>query len=376
MTRNSDTRAFPNMSTDDFQFPVAQQNALISAGLHSTLMALFLFGIYTGLFLVALYIYIHKKNRTPSRDRIIIGNMTALYTSMALYILSNWLYTNVIFCKTGATRVDMFVESITGDRPPGERIFGVVAAFFVFMFADGLLVWRCFHACGQSLHKSLLPSALYVVETVLVISALVYNGLIDAKPGFETLQTDGIVNRLTAAALTSVAVTSLVSTVVICRQIWQRSALGSRSRRRYRTIINILIQSSALYTAITLLLAILNFTDTGNIANTFTIVLIEVYITAPAQIISGMAPTVMIVALVVSSSQEGPETSFAQLPPDLIDCASHVTGALTENAGAFLEMQQNGSMWVEEQVSEEIQEVHGNDHELENGAEARRKSLV
>ncbi|KAF9554301.1 hypothetical protein CPC08DRAFT_766853 [Agrocybe pediades] len=44
-------------TTDDFPFSVAQQKALISADLNSTLLFQFLFGIYTGLFPATLYIY-------------------------------------------------------------------------------------------------------------------------------------------------------------------------------------------------------------------------------------------------------------------------------------------------------------------------------
>ncbi|KAF9554109.1 hypothetical protein CPC08DRAFT_713170 [Agrocybe pediades] len=364
------------MSTDDFPFSVAQQKAFIGGQLHPTLLAQFLFGIYTGLFPVALYIYIHKGNHTQSSNRIIIGSITALYISTVLFLVPNWLFTNILFSKTGPTRVDMFLESISENMPLGERIIGNVATFVVYLFADGLLVWRCFHACRRSFGRSFLPIALLTVEIALVISAVVYSCLLSAKPGFETIQTNQISNKLAAASLTSVAATSLVSTFLICQQIWRHTTLRARSRKHYRNIINILIQSSALYTVITLFLAILNFTNTGDIASSFTILLIAVYVSAPFQIISGMAPTLMIIALVVSSSQESTEVSSAQLPSDLISCASYANGANTESAGANFEMQQSGSMSVEELESEEIQVIPGNDYELANVRETRPKTLA
>ncbi|KAF9536098.1 hypothetical protein CPC08DRAFT_771736 [Agrocybe pediades] len=44
-------------TTDEFPYSVAQQKALISADLNSTLLGQFLFGIYTGIFLATMYIY-------------------------------------------------------------------------------------------------------------------------------------------------------------------------------------------------------------------------------------------------------------------------------------------------------------------------------
>ncbi|KAF9552674.1 hypothetical protein CPC08DRAFT_822744 [Agrocybe pediades] len=137
-------------TTSEFPYSVAQQKAMISVDLNSTLLAQFLFGIYTGIFLATMYIYSHKENCTRARDMIIIGNAGALYLLITLTTLINWIYTNILFCTKGATRVDMFIESVTEDIPLGEEIIDDVTSLVGFLFADGLLVWRCFHACGRS----------------------------------------------------------------------------------------------------------------------------------------------------------------------------------------------------------------------------------
>ncbi|KAF9543267.1 hypothetical protein CPC08DRAFT_770266 [Agrocybe pediades] len=347
----------------ELPFPVAQQKSLISANLNSTLLFQFLFGIYTGLFPATLYIYIHKENRTQSRDKIIIGNTTALYSAMALYLLSNWLYTNILFCTTGATRLNTFIESVTVDMPLGEKIVNEVTSFVVFLFADGLLVWRCFHACGQSFRRSLLPIMLFTAETVLVISATVFNCLLNKKTDLETIHNVQISDRLNAATFVAVAATSSVSTFVICLRIWRHTSqsLSSCSRKHYRTIINVLIESSATYTAAVIFLAILNFTLTGNIESSFTVLLISNFVGGGSQIIAGLAPTLMVARLFVSSSQEDTEVSTVRLPSDFISCAFHATGANTTNVGLDLEMQQSASIEVEEQENEKIQEVCRNE---------------
>ena len=89
-----------------------------------------------------------------------------------------------------------------------------------------------------------------------------------------------------------------------------------------------------------------------------------------------MAPTLMIIALVVSSSQESTEVSSAQLPLGLTSYASYANGASTENVGGNLEMDQSGSPSVEEQESEEIQVIPGSDYELADVRETRLKTLA
>ncbi|KAF9551738.1 hypothetical protein CPC08DRAFT_823132 [Agrocybe pediades] len=370
------------MSTaDDFPFSVAQQKALISADLNSTLLFQLLFGIYTGIFAATVHIYVRKENRTRTRDTIIIGSTTALYLLTAVTTGLNWLYTNVLLGTHGATRVEIFLESvIQGDIPVGEEIIEDVTIFFgSFFLADGLLVWRCFHACGQSFRKSAFPVALFTVETILALATAVYRSLLDAKPDFEMVQTDQIFDRLSAAAYVTVAATSLVSTIVICLQIWRHTMPRSRSRKNYRNIINILIQSSAIYTVTVLFSAVLNFTsDTGSGESSFASVLISNFVAPVTQIVSGLVPTLMIARLFVSSSQEDREVSSARLPSDLIDRAAHATCDNIINApGADLEMQREGTIGaVGQNESEEIRMVGRAEYQLKNDVEDRPTSFV
>ncbi|KAF4609891.1 hypothetical protein D9613_010207 [Agrocybe pediades] len=282
---------------------------------------------------------------------------------------SFWIYTNVFICTKGETRVDMFIESVTGDMPVGWQILQEVSSCMVYLFADSLLVWRSFHACGRSLRKSLLPIVLLNVEIVLVISASVYTCLIDANPEFETIQTDRISNRLNAAALTSVAVTSLVSTVTICLQIWRRTALIPRSRKHYLPVIKALIESSAIYAVSVLFLASLNFANTGNTRLSLTVVHISEFVSSATLIISGMAPTFMIAVLVASSDQEDSKFSSARLPSDLIKKSV---------SGTDSEAQRSCSIGAGEEGSDEVQAVPRNQYhgQAEEEVENRLVTVV
>ncbi|KAF9536316.1 hypothetical protein CPC08DRAFT_771618 [Agrocybe pediades] len=208
----------------------------------------------------------------------------------------------------------------------------------------------------------------------------VYRCLIDAKTNFLTGRNAEIYNRLSGATSIAVVLTSLFSTGITCLQIWRHTSPSSRSWKHYKAIINALIQSSAIYTVIVLFQAILGFTDTGNVRSqsSFTILLILEFADMAGQMTSGLAPTLMIARLVLSSSEEDTVVSSAHLPSELISRAHYATGtANMTNVGADLEMQQRRSFGVDEQESEEIQVVSRNEyHQPEDDGENRLKNIA
>ncbi|KAF9554385.1 hypothetical protein CPC08DRAFT_176591 [Agrocybe pediades] len=255
----------------------------------------------------------------------------------------------------------MFIESINQDPTLGGQIILSLTSFIVFVFADGLLVWRCFHSCGGSFRRALLPIALFTVEIVLAVTTMVYNCLFNAKPDFKTDQTAVIFDRLSATAFVAVAATSLVSTGLICLQIWQHTTLSSRSTKHYRTIISALIESSVTYTVAVLLQAILNFIERGNAESTFKVFLISNFVSMATLILPGLVPTLMIAHLFVSPGQEDYEVSSARLPSELISHASNANGINMAGMGADLEIQQIRFMGERKQGSNEIQAVPRNE---------------
>ncbi|KAF4609893.1 hypothetical protein D9613_010205 [Agrocybe pediades] len=321
----------------------------------------------------------HKENRTRARDMIIIGNTGALYFITALSIVVNWIYTNILYCSKGATRLDMFIESLTFDMPLGVQIIiDVTSQVVVYLFADGLLLIR--DKIGVEMLSRMWSILLQIItanyatrsgdrygsggSAVLVFSITVYRCLIDAKSGFYTIQTSEIHNRLSAT--TNIAI------------IWRHTSPSSWSRKHYKAIINALMESSAIYTVAVLLQAILGFMYTGNTQSTLTLTLISEFADMAAQITSGLAPTLMIARLVLSSSEEDTEVSSAHLPSELISHAPHATGtANMTNVGADLEMQQRSAFGVDEQENEEIQMVSRNEyHQPEDNGENRLKNIA
>ncbi|KAF9554363.1 hypothetical protein CPC08DRAFT_712941 [Agrocybe pediades] len=308
------------MSTPIYNpFTVAQQKAHIEVDLTSTFMMQFLFGIYTGIFPAAIYIYVHRENRGLSKSIVVIGSLTALYVTIAYPVLLNWYYSVLQFTKDSGTRVELFIEGVTHTQIPVKLdVLLDIALFAEFAFADALLVWRCFHACGQSLRKTSVPLVLLFVEIVLVLCSMVYRCLFAFKSGFETLSTIHIFYRINGAMFISVALTSLLSTILICYEIYSRTTRESWSRRRYQHVVNALVESSGVYSVAAIVSAILQIMDTAMLQSFFIGGLVEEYALPLAELLGGIAPTLMIARLFLAPSSEDTEAnSSVQLPSGL-----------------------------------------------------------
>ncbi|KAF9560015.1 hypothetical protein CPC08DRAFT_762940 [Agrocybe pediades] len=348
------------MSTASHSIPfsVAQQKELIGADLSSTLLLQFMFGIYSAVFPAGLYIYVHKESRAGLKNRMVIGCMSALYIITTLQVALNWYYTNIVFCDRGATRVTTFIESASSALPSlAPVILLTLSGSAGFVFADALLVWRCYYACGGSLRSAGLPIALFVVETVLVISNMIYICLVNVKPGFSTQKTDEINTRIRATMLVSVAATSIVATYTICRQIYSHTKPGSRTRRRYRNLIDALIQSSGVYSVVVVIEAVLCFTENGELVDCFGSFLAVDYVAAISEVVTGLAPTLMVARLFTASSHECTEVSTAVLPSDLVNSASPTPDSRVSSQSEDIEMQRYGSTGLLEEENHGITTV-------------------
>ncbi|KAF9548011.1 hypothetical protein CPC08DRAFT_823572 [Agrocybe pediades] len=331
-------------STANVPFSVAQQKSSISASLNSSLLLQFLFGIYTGLFPATLYIYLRKDSRTRSKDRIVIGSMTALYSGTAIFFFAYWVFFYYQFGTGNKTRVDLFLEEV---QIPGEVaviiIFDVIP-FLLLLLADALLVWRCFHACKRSLRISLLPIALLIVEIGLAVASIVLRCLFDTNSAFGTLQFVRMSNHLDSATLVSTAATSVISTAAICFQIWRHTTPRSRAWMHYRTIIKALVESSGTYSVVVVLIAILDFANNGQLESSLGVANIQAYVSIVSLMVSGLAPTLMIARLSLSSGKElqvDTEGSSAHLPSDLIDPTLRSADGNLEGGRADFGVRQN-----------------------------------
>jgi len=106
-----------------------------------------------------------------------------------------------------------------------------------------------------------------IFATGLTIAGAVMNGLFNALPSFQTDQFAQQQNIVQGTISCVTAATSIISTIVIGAHIYSSTKLLTQARRRYTHIIDIMIQSSALYSLSMLSQAILSFIDPGTIGS-------------------------------------------------------------------------------------------------------------
>ncbi|KAF9560011.1 hypothetical protein CPC08DRAFT_708345 [Agrocybe pediades] len=198
----------------------------------------------------------------------------------------------------------MFADITSGNGPSvGGTILIETVSLLGFIFADGLLVWRCVHVCGRSLLKSSLPIGLFIAEIAFVILCTTYACLLDVNPGFATPKRIKINTRLGAVMFLTVAATSVVATFMICREIFTHTTPGSPSRKRYRHLVGVLIQSCLLYSVVVVIHAALALAETGEVQTSLDLQMAVYYLTAVSLVATGLAPTLMIAGLFMPSSQ-------------------------------------------------------------------------
>lgn len=101
-----------------------------------------------------------------------------------------------------------------------------------------------------------------------MVTIAVLGVLITSIPAFQTVSFNRVGNIMQASSSTITAVTSITATIVIGAHIRSSTRLNRRARRRYQHIVEILVQSAALYSIVMLVQAIVAIIDTGDFDTT------------------------------------------------------------------------------------------------------------
>ncbi|KAF9536606.1 hypothetical protein CPC08DRAFT_717796, partial [Agrocybe pediades] len=304
---------------------LAAQNRSISSTLNTIMVQQFLFGIYSGMFATITYTYYHGKRDKISPNWIIIGTVATLYILTTIVVLLDWEYMDLVFCDYVYDRLSVYEVATQGPllsfSLTYQKILLNIAQFGGLILADGLLVWRCFHACGSSFCRACLPIGLLMVEAGLIICAMFYSsvpaeGAPDEKATIRSLD---LSVPLAGSSLVSAAVTSLVSTFMICRQVYRcYPSIHSSSRRsRYKRLLLTLIQSSGAYSVTVSVKAIIEFFDKGYIpiplppppyaGEVLQFPVSTSYSAVIINVIVGLVPTLMVASVSLSRSHNNNE---------------------------------------------------------------------
>ncbi|KAF8894194.1 hypothetical protein CPB84DRAFT_1825940 [Gymnopilus junonius] len=213
------------------------------------------------------------------QESIISAGLNAFLAFTLWFILE--LYTSILVKNVISSYPKIVSE------PDGYQCY-LVVIYLLRYFNWSQLIWRCYNIWSRSLRAILLPSFLLICEI----------GLDDL--GTSPSQVDTLNTVLGVATFMTLA-TTLVATLLISYRIHSvaKQDLPRSSRSRFNHIIEILVQSAAVYSVVTLASAItvvVPLTE-NNVAQVFTA---ETYVSAIYAFTSGIVPTVMVARVVLA----------------------------------------------------------------------------
>ncbi|KAF8894196.1 hypothetical protein CPB84DRAFT_1304620 [Gymnopilus junonius] len=250
------------------------EEAAIDVSINSQLLDNFFMGVYTVVYFSTLYIYgtsllscdialksldhLSTVTKQSNKSWIVIGSMSLSYLAFVIANSVQWYLTKLAFVDNGTSREAIFDTIFFGTY--WGFFLNNVCMFVIFVLADSLLIWRCYNVWNRSIRSVIFPSLLLFFEIGLDLSVVIIEAVVDLNPPPNLAN---VINMLTGASLFTTFATSTVAAVLISYRIYftakQNSALlGSRSQIRYHHILEVLLQSAAAYSLITLAYAIVS----------------------------------------------------------------------------------------------------------------------
>ncbi|PPR01560.1 LOW QUALITY PROTEIN: hypothetical protein CVT26_013344 [Gymnopilus dilepis] len=303
--------------TLDGSLPVSVQRGLISDELNSTILYVFLWGIYTVVYAGTLYLYFTKKS---SRSQVIVWAISLPYWAYSTIGVVNWYHDQWAVVNHSETRDTLFASLLQGPR---WSIFVTdVLESAMAIVADGILIWRCYNVCGHSLHAILVSGILLFCEIVVDLVVLSFNGADHLEPSPSRAN---LINRLLAVQGFVTFATTLSSTALIAYKIYTTSKqkIPRSSKRLLTHISEIVVQSAAAYSLVAVAEAIcgvlpLTASDdvSWNAATAYTGLLFL--------FISGVAPTVLVARVAILDENDVYASSAATVSKPLSGLRFHV----------------------------------------------------
>ncbi|KAK0442163.1 hypothetical protein EV421DRAFT_597605 [Armillaria borealis] len=254
-------------------------------------------GIYTGLFGMSIWHLLAAQK--ISKARIYMGCIiTALYCFSTIHTITTGIVTSraYVFATSLRARYDLMISF------PLLEIMGTTASGLNLIIADCTITWRCWVVWAHDWKVTILPIFFIVGGIVSGVNDVVHRFMVS----FNTDETE--INWGVATMATTLGTNILCTALIVSRILYvargHRGIMGGI--RTYRGILEILVESAALYSIIYVVLMVFYPIDSGY--GFF-------YPQALSYPVTGIAPTLII--LRVASGQGRPEESSQETQSSL-----------------------------------------------------------
>ncbi|KJA23653.1 hypothetical protein HYPSUDRAFT_201099 [Hypholoma sublateritium FD-334 SS-4] len=189
------------------------------------------------------------------RSPVVISAITALYLLNVVQVVSKWVWTDRFLVLSGQSSDAAYLFANTG--PSWIYLITNINAFLLATIADSLLIWRCYYIWSRSVRIIMVPLALLLTEIGAGIANIARISIDHLNPViYESgagLQIQTSIAIFSAFALTLIA-TSLILYRIIATT--RQTSVLKRTQNTYREIVDLVVQSSAVYSVVLLVWAI------------------------------------------------------------------------------------------------------------------------
>ncbi|KAF8990036.1 hypothetical protein BDZ89DRAFT_1087302 [Hymenopellis radicata] len=278
---------------EDYGLTVADVQSLMSTVLHPTILQAFCHGIHTSIFFLALY-YIIESTQLTQKRMTLAGIITFLWFANTVILGLEWKLVDHLFIAHGTLLETEFNFAFSTSDLAMTIAIDVLRCLSV-LVADLILVWRCWVLYGGNLKVIAIPSLCVITETLSACMVIVsYVEDINIASASQ-------VNWSLVYYSMTVVTNSLCTILILFRIV-----------RTYRGIIEILVESAAMYAIIyiALLIAYAYEYYTASI----TIMTANYYPQIMSYSITGIAPTLIIARVMAGQSRPNDSWTRPSLP--------------------------------------------------------------
>ncbi|KAK0241746.1 hypothetical protein EDD85DRAFT_820168 [Armillaria nabsnona] len=202
-------------------------------------------GIYTGIFVVTMWATFTSTSHRISRG--ILAMIILLYATTEFNLACGWSIRYNFFIKNGQS-----FWTVYNANPTGRSIDVISEATSIAstIFSDCIIIWRCWNVWGQRWMIILLPVLTFLVEIASRILAATFDLTGDLT----------LASFYRLLSIIFVLITTVSCTLLIIWRVWtvvraSQAGAANRGFGAYRHTVEILAESSALYSVCLVLYA-------------------------------------------------------------------------------------------------------------------------
>ncbi|KAK0482443.1 hypothetical protein IW261DRAFT_1032832 [Armillaria novae-zelandiae] len=244
-----------------------------------------------------LYRPLWTDNMAIARARIYMGCITtSLYIFSMIYVIASWIEFRYafVFATSLCNRYDLWYSLLSWD------VMAVMATAVNLIIADCTIIWRCWVMWNHDWRAIILPILFVIGEIACGISSVVRQFTVSVNDETGKHWAEAI---MAATVGTNVLCTTLIVGRIIFLARGNHGVMCGI--RTYRGVIEILVESAALYSILYVVLAILYLLNGNG----------WMYPEASVWPVTGIAPTLII--LHVASGHACPEESLHEVQSSL-----------------------------------------------------------